>query len=883
MRSRWLIIILLVLGGQYSFVYGQSSDPAPGLRNITSFVTGDSNFYWVARVGQRIYNSANHNDTTTGNHIMSSCTTAPDIPDSNILKGVYDYYISSYNNLPGATYNWECEHPSWDTGFFRFAIIDSTHAGIDTLTIFDSAAMVNGIGLQRIAPGYRTSVRLGCMRSGSGVSYARNLNTEGVPADSLGLSPYKQTDYSSQALFYTMTVNEQNALLLINYAIVARRYDHDAYDAGEFFIRVVNKENDSTWSNEPIDDNLWYKVSVPHMTGTLAELYPWMPGLNYDWPCNYCYKPWTKVAINLMDYIGEQVRIEFYTSNCIFDADPLYAYFCGDYQAAAFTSSGCPEPSSPVVDTLYAPGELSGYVWYVAMNGPVDYENLNNSEYMDNVQWSRLYPSIGAPPSTNNWYGVKPTDFIIRGGPNAGDTSAIQTFMCRMTSALDPAKPFDSRIYTNLINNKPYIHHLDSSDCNTLEGWFTNTSVVKGDVEVDTSATYWVVYKDSLWQEPADTLYGESIYYQFPRRGHFAVRLFVFTLGEDCGSVGDFIFTLDGPPAAQIGLSDTTICEGESIDVNCVVGCNYTKQWQLDGDDVNYNQPDFTFTPELGRHNLHLTLVDDNGCFSETDTGFMVYGIPRLEVDPMGGYICPGDTAHITAIGTDEYVWTSYPVDTTLDSMQGQQTIGVSPNQTTTYKLKASQTNPCAIVDVGTTISPVPYPILGIKTSRDMVSTDKPAVVFDDVSQNRHHTHWLFSDGATDEGVHVVHRFDGLLGDSVGITMTSCNRIDCCADTSISLPVVVNNIWFPNVFTPDNDINNRFGIVTSCAFADYEIFIYNRQGQLVHHSTDATILWNGSNLDGRPCPQGAYTYSYRYSLTKTGNHYSGAGTVTLLR
>lgn len=67
----------------------------------------------------------------------------------------------------------------------------------------------------------------------------------------------------------------------------------------------------------------------------------------------------------------------------------------------------------------------------------------------------------------------------------------------------------------------------------------------------------------------------------------------------------------------------------------------------------------------------------------------------------------------------------------------------------------------------------------------------------------------------------------------------------------------------PNVFTPNGDgKNDLFTPLATFRFIQgIDISIYNRWGQVVYHTTDPYINWNG-NVDnsGGPCPDGVYYY-----------------------
>ncbi len=125
---------------------------------------------------------------------------------------------------------------------------------------------------------------------------------------------------------------------------------------------------------------------------------------------------------------------------------------------------------------------------------------------------------------------------------------------------------------------------------------------------------------------------------------------------------------------------------------------------------------------------------------------------------------------------------------------------------------------------------------------------------------------------------------------------------------------VVNNfdvdVIIPNSFTPDGDgINDGYFCETkglsSKDSTPYELWIFNRWGERVFHTTDPKEQWNGKNQnDGSVCPEGTYFFNFKWKLrawkepVKEKNFYeqtfiesqvggkpwgSAKGTITLLR
>lgn len=857
MRFRRLILWLTFFAALPT--WGQVNTDCPGWKNTTSFNTGNTSYMWTARVGERTYNSSNENDTTTGYHVMSTCVSTPDIiGHANITSSSYNSGIDFSTSA--------CNHNFFDANDVRFQIITNANAGIDQFTVADG-----GTGMPRICPGYSTSVRLGDMRStGTAINLAGDP-TAGTVTSRRG----------AEALFYTMMVTPMNTLLFINYAVVARRFSHSAYDAGEFLIRVVRQNADGSWPNEPINDSLWYKVSAPTFTGSEMPL-GWEVGAGNvnNWPCTYAYKPWSKVAINLSNYLYDNVRIEMYTSDCIYSADPIYAYIAGDYQPMKITSSGCADERSDAIDTLRAPEGLTQYRWYVATMGAE--EDIYNGEYMNGVHFRQL-----TQPSDNNLYMPTVADFVLTEGPNAGDTVSTQTFMCTMVSALDPHKPFTSKIYANLENSKPFALASFTTDCN-LGVLLSDQSFCFSNDQIDPDSTCWIIFSDSIGTGVLDTLWGQTASYRFPHEGYYKISMRTTLYGKSCSSIQEIICHAIRSRSLPISLAEEVVCDGEQLVAWCEDNEGLHKEWYLD-DSLIFRSNDsllydtIRYLPPQGMHTLTLTTTIEDRCQASSQALFKALGISTITTTSSDGILCRGDSVTLTSLGIENPRWLSAPYDPSLAGIENHNVVTVAPQVTTTYTVQPTGDSRCIQNASNITITVLPYPVPTIWTNKAALEITYPELRIEDRSPNSNSSQWTFSDGQTDEGAVVDHWF-GTAEDSVWIALHACNELRCCADSTVTLPIVTNVLWIPNTFTPDATQNNRFAFFTTLDIIYFEIWIYNRQGLLVYHGTDMNQPWDGNSLNGTPCPQGAYAYHYIYSTSQTPTRrHTGTGTVTLLR
>lgn len=912
----------------------------PQLRNATSFDTGDSLYFWSARIGARLFRNDVVGDTTTGYHIMNNCPVMPDLVGDTLIK-------SQCYNMGDTNYFFTDSNISdiRDAVSCRFVIYDSATAGLDYFTT-DSL----GNGMQRIAPGYETSIRLGCMFDTKwGIIVDSNDNyltrdslqaiidtflvTRHIPdglfatlndmfldqgwqlapgCDTLQQLRRRLTRYTagSQSLFYTMRVNEDNALLFINFAIVARSYNHDTWQAGEFLVRIVSRDSTGGWANEPINDNLWYKVSAPRDVGNLSPTGPWRMGAGsgdtLDWPSCYVYKPWSKCAVNLSKYIGQDVRVEFYTSNCVYGVDPLYAYFAGDYATPVLTSAGCTGGTSPFIDTLRAPAGLTGYEWFASLEGPQD--DLFDVAHLDTIQWRRL-----TSYQSSNVYCPTVTDFVLAREDNQMDTLARQTFMCIMYSALDPAKPVASKLYVNVYNHKPLPQFtaIDSCDMGIT---FVGTSTAPVGDEIDTAATYYIIFNDLYGEEPMDTVYGNTARYIFPEARPYLIEQHVFVLpydnlGTTCGGARRTFVSPRGPTPIPLRFSAHSLCYGKALTVTAMIdsaaraeladGTLHT-EWTVNGQPLSALDPEYvtmrgdtvmvlSALPE-GAHSVCLSTTNRRGCtYTFCDT-VHVYLNPRILVDPASGIVCLGDTLTLEAFRDDRqldsawFEWSAVPPDSLLDAQQGQPILYLSPTENTVYTLHPSPLSLCQLEDVSVAVTVSEYPVPQLSVTPNPLSLDHPVANLSDLTEGAMYSTWYLSDGTVLSGTHLSHTFLSVPNEGVTITLHTCNYADCCADTSVTIGLDVATLWIPNVFTPGAQENDRFSIVSNQQLLDFELFIYNRQGLLVYTTRDPHFVWDGRDLNGNPLPQGAYVYYFTYRLSSSDNYrYPVKGTVTLLR
>ncbi len=169
-----------------------------------------------------------------------------------------------------------------------------------------------------------------------------------------------------------------------------------------------------------------------------------------------------------------------------------------------------------------------------------------------------------------------------------------------------------------------------------------------------------------------------------------------------------------------------------------------------------------------------------------------------------------------------------------------------------------------------------------IEASPKQATLDDLNIMFKDVSLASTNRRWLMPDGSQRTDVTVYYTFPTDL-DSITTTLVAMNQYGCEDTTSVTIPLLKESIWFPNAFTPSQEENPYF-FVKGIGITSLHVEIYNRQGVLVARWDGIDGHWDGTDLHGELCPQGAYMYVAKWTtVINPMNPERKRGTVMLIR
>ena len=254
--------------------------------------------------------------------------------------------------------------------------------------------------------------------------------------------------------------------------------------------------------------------------------------------------------------------------------------------------------------------------------------------------------------------------------------------------------------------------------------------------------------------------------------------------------------------------------------------------------------------------------------------------VPQMEIDQD----CDSGSYFIVRVEGDyHFEWESEFGDESVEEVVADSLYYLHPQQPTRYYLYASHRDglPCTVVD---SIDLDPADLVSVNVDFSMtpevITSETSSLVLLDQSQNIQRREWYV---------------DSLLQMETGAQLTLDIPMDvdtlelclvgyrtfCFQKVCKYVPIHRHSLYFPNVFTPDGDINNRFTAI-GVGITEFEMWVYDRRGALMFHTTDMQQGWDGTS-NGIKCRQEAYAYTCRYRLKQEQGYQTHTGTVLLLR
>lgn len=328
-----------------------------------------------------------------------------------------------------------------------------------------------------------------------------------------------------------------------------------------------------------------------------------------------------------------------------------------------------------------------------------------------------------------------------------------------------------------------------------------------------------------------------------------------------CPATSPFVAT--GVAAFGAGLTQTDPCQ-DQVFINATPSGSFVYLWTENG------------TPILGGQSIALTPANDNFTYGvtlrSTISGCTSAATP-LQVNVVGEFsitlppfiACEGTPFTITTTATqvpDSYSWTFNG-----STISGATSSSLQDTHDGTYEVTAS-------IDVCSDSESVL--VTNAPTTAGLMVDN--ALICNDPSNTDPETNRVVLDPGPGFQSYAWYKDEVLLPDSVDRTFTalepgfySVDLINVFGCASFDRTTVVfecePRISAPTAFRPGSsmDINREFFVFKYfIATEGFQIFIFNRWGEMVFQSNDPDFRWNGGRSNGELLPAGTYTYVVKY-------------------
>ena len=425
-------------------------------------------------------------------------------------------------------------------------------------------------------------------------------------------------------------------------------------------------------------------------------------------------------------------------------------------------------------------------------------------------------------------------------------------------------------IITMVLHVRPtYQHDYYDTICDNQVSYFVDSSyAIAGDYSravlssdgCDSLVNLHLTVNPTYTAQFYDTVYlGETVY--FEGNAYNEPGIYTVTYSNQLGCDSSLVLNLAGKNMIPRSVTDS-LCQGDSL-------------WFFD-----------RYLREAGTYYDTIFTGDFYRGDTVVELNLVLVEPPVLSIDTT--HFCEPEPYFILEGNADVpyFLWSSIPYDPTLDGHESDTIIQVSPTDSSWYYLYADcRPDPLCPATDSVLLPPLTKVTAIIEIVPQAITLDERTITAYNRSTGRYTRHLWY---IWYDGVQAFTSTDPVLKldvpssvDSVQISLQVFSHT--CADiTTVDVPIRRSGILFPNVFTPTQNLNNIFTGVGK-GVIDYEIWIYDRRGDIVYHGTDIHEGWDGTK-DGKPCSQGVYVYYCRYSDQLIPNGVQTTkGTVTLLR
>lgn len=305
------------------------------------------------------------------------------------------------------------------------------------------------------------------------------------------------------------------------------------------------------------------------------------------------------------------------------------------------------------------------------------------------------------------------------------------------------------------------------------------------------------------------------------------------------------------------------ICKGDSTVLTATGATSYL--WST-------NATTSAITVKPTKDSTFTVFGSDSFCSGKDSVKIIVNEPPQANVGNDVA-ICAGTPVALNTNGNASYTY-SWTPSTGLDNPNSMNPTA-NPDTTTQYIVRVTDVNNCSDTD---TIVVVVHPIPTVEAGNDVTITTGETTSLKANTSSAGIFIWTPSSGlsctscqSTDANPRLTTRYF--------VTLTDTNN--CTTKDSVVVYKTCGELFIPNAFTPNGDVENEtFGVYQS-DFTKINMYIFDRWGEKIYETDDLNKPWDGKK-DGENAQQDVYVYViYAWDCLEQKHKYIGH--VTLIR
>ncbi len=724
----------------------------------------------------------------------------------------------------------------------------------------------------------------------------------------------------AESIETVFTPTASNNVFTYQYAVVLENPDHDLNEQPFFRVEMM----DVNGIEIPC-------TSILYVAGTSVGF------LNSPSCTDVQYKPWATVGVDLVGQIGNPITIRFISGDCTLGGHYGYGYVNCECSplivtqqnalcVGASTTLTAPFEDSNTYDWIGPGGPYSGQIItitqagtysvtmvsasgcikvidYVVTESPTAFVNALPNQTICSGDQLLLNGTIGGAASMVNWtggtgiYNPNSNSLNCTYIPSAAEITA-GTFSLTLTTD-DPIGPCPAASdQTDItINLAPTVAAgPDQTIC------FGNTVTLAGSIGGSAAMGTW---SGGLGTYAPNNNTPNAVYTPTASENTAGIVNLNFTTDDPTGpclSISDqILITINQLPTANAG-SAQYVCSGTPITLGGSIGGAATSgSWT--GGSGSFS-PGNTFVnavytasqAEFAADSVILTLTTDDptGPCSSSSSNVILYfyqnPVVNFSVDiPSGCPIHCVNFTDITTVGGGDTIvsWSWDFGDGSSGLLQQNPSYCFSDPGFYDIKLIATSNHNCAsFLSIPQMIQVFYMPIAEFTPSPTYASVIDPVITFNNQSTSDvNYWHWDFGDSTLlfPNTPSPVHTYPSEVSSNYLVTLIVKNS-DGCIDT-VEHDIFIGpefTFYIPNVFTPNGDGINDYFFGSGIGIIKYNLWIFNRWGDLIFNARDINQKWDGIANDGENKAQ-IDVYIWKVKLTDVFNktHYY-IGTVSIV-